>query len=139
MGRRNAFNVSLLFLFGFLLSIAALVSGIKNTPELVLLSTLLFSIGAVIPINEGFVLAMESMPEAKGKISALVSTLKWVLTMIGVQTASYFYHGDYLPIGITLFVMIILSLLLMIVTYKKDVNFKKAFEDLSPTTVKLTR
>lgn len=139
MGRRNAFHVSLLFLLGFLLSIAALVSGIKNTPEFVLLSTLLFSIGAVIPINEGFVLAMESMPEAKGKISALVSTLKWVLTMIGVQTASYFYHGSYLPIGITLFVMIILSLFVMIITYKKDVNFKNAFDALSPTTVKLTR
>jgi len=129
MGRKNAFKVSLLFLAGFLLSTLLLVSGgVKNTPELILFSTILFAIGCVIPINEGFVLALESMPDAKGKISALVSTLKWVLTMTGVQTASYFYHGSYLPIGITLFVMIILSLLLMIISYKKDVHFQHAFK-----------
>lgn len=128
MGRKNAFNVSLLFLAGFLLSTLLLVSGVKNTPELVLFSTILFAIGSVIPVNEGFVLVLESMPEAKGKISALVSTLKWVVTMTGVQTASYFFHGSYFPIGITLFVMIIFSLLLMIISYKKDVHFQNAFK-----------
>lgn len=129
-GRKKAFNISLVFLAGFLLSTLLLVCGVvKSTPELVLFSTILFSIGAVIPINEGFVLALESMPEAKGKISALVSTLKWILTIAGVQTASYFYHGSYLPIGITLFVMIIFSFLLMIISYKKDVHFQNAFKN----------
>jgi DHA1 family bicyclomycin/chloramphenicol resistance-like MFS transporter len=134
MGRKNAFNASLFCLLGFLFTTLLLVGGLENTPELILFSTLLFAIGCVIPINEGFVLAMESMPEAKGKISGLVSTLKWVITMIGVQTASYFYHGSYTPIAITLFVMISISLLIMIVTYKKDVNFKNAFNNTQSNT-----
>lgn len=127
MSRAMAFNVSIVCLLAFLISTLVLISGVEYTPLIILLSTLLFAVGCVIPINEGFVLAMESMPEAKGKISALVSTLKWILTMIGVQTSSYFYQGSYLPIGLMLFVMIFFSLILMIVTYKKDANFKNAF------------
>lgn len=129
MGKKMAFNVSLLFLLGYLLSTMVLISGVGNTPELIILSTMLFAVGAVVPVNEGFVLALESMPEAKGKISALVSTLKWILTIIGVQTASYFYRGSYLPIGLTLLVMMIFSFLLMMLTFQRDTHFKNAFNN----------
>jgi DHA1 family bicyclomycin/chloramphenicol resistance-like MFS transporter len=125
-GKKNAFKFSVVILLVYLISTLVLISGITLTPELIIASSLLFAIGAVVPINEGFVLGLESMPDAKGKISAAVSTLKWVFTMIGVQTASYFYQGGYAPIGITLFIMLTFSLLLMVVTSKKDINFKAA-------------
>lgn len=128
IGKKNAFNISLIFLLGYLLSTLMLIGGIANTPEMIVFSSLLFAIGAVVPINEGFVLALESMPEAKGKISALISTLKWVFTMLGVQTASYFYHGSYAPIAVTIFLMISFSFLLLILTYKKDPHFKAALD-----------
>jgi DHA1 family bicyclomycin/chloramphenicol resistance-like MFS transporter len=131
MGKKNAFNVSVLCLLGFLTSTLLLISGIRNTPELVLFSTLLFSIGAVVPVNEGFVLVLEHMPEAKGKISALISTFKWILTVIGVQIASYFYRDSYFSIGITVFFMMFFSLLLIMFSYKNDVKFHSVFNNVS--------
>ncbi len=131
LGKKKAFNVSLLFLLAFLVSTMTLVTGVvESSPARIIFSILLFEIGAVIPVNEGLVLALESMPEAKGKISALHSLFKWVFTVIGVQTSSYFYYGHYLPIGITLFVMILIILLLMRITYKKDAKFRNALEVL---------
>ncbi len=127
LGRKRTFNISVILLVCFLALTLFLVITDNHRPELIVLSTVLFAIGAIIPINEGFVLTLENLPEAKGKISALVSTFKWIFTIMGVQTASYFYQDNYVPIGLTLFVMMLISLTLMVMTFRRDANFKKAF------------
>ena len=123
-GKRNTLFASMLLLCHFLVAAFLLAINSVNTPALILSTNMLFIVGMIAPLNEGFALALKNAPEAQGKVSALISTFKWLFTVIGVQTASYFYHGSYFPIGITLISMISLCVLLIIFVYRQDSKLK---------------
>jgi len=70
----------------------------------------LLAIGVIFPINILFPLCLESVPDAKGKISALIASGRLVLTAISLQVAGYVYNGTFSPIGITMVLALALGL-----------------------------
>ncbi|MFM7187959.1 MAG: hypothetical protein ACKO14_09100 [Armatimonadota bacterium] len=79
-------------------------------------------------MNEGFVMGLESMPGGQARASALIGTFKWIFTVIGVQTATWFFQENYMPIGITLIVMMGSGLALMLYAYNRDPAFQKLIQ-----------
>lgn len=120
VGKKHALFAILLLLFSFVIIAALLILNEVSVPAFILFASMLFIVGMIMPVNEGFALALESAADAKGQVSALISNFKWIFTIIGVQTASYFYHGRYLSVGLTLMTMIIACILLAIFAYRKD-------------------
>jgi DHA1 family bicyclomycin/chloramphenicol resistance-like MFS transporter len=126
LGKKVSFYFSLFLIIAFIFTnIIISVLGVRD-PIIITLTLLMLSVGFVIPCNMMFVLALDIIPQAKGKISALISTIKWVFAVIAIQGASLFYNGGYAPIGIVITFLVAISFLLAIILWKEDINFKKA-------------
>lgn len=126
VGKKNSFIFSVVCVVLFVLcNLVLVVLNIKN-PLIITLVALLLSIGFVVPCNAMFVLALEVIPSAKGRVSALISTIKWVFSVIGIQTASYFYNANYVSTGIIMVTMVILGIILGLKLWQEDENLKKA-------------
>ncbi|HEC5301892.1 TPA: MFS transporter [Enterobacter asburiae] len=123
-GKFNVFLMSLIFIGLFIISSIGIIIFDIASPLLIIASVLLFILGMVVPVNEGYVMGLESFPDGQARASALIGTLKWVFTVAGVQTASIFFNGNYKAIGITLTLMISVSIFLMVMAYAKDNRFR---------------
>jgi hypothetical protein len=71
----------------------------------------LFSIAAVFPINILYPLSLNVIENTKGRTTALFMALRLTLTAIGLQVTSYFYNSTFIPLGITLIILLIVALL----------------------------
>jgi len=78
------------------------------------------SIGMVFPCNLIWPLALESIPKAKGKISAVCNGLRMLLTALFIQLASYYYTGTFLPLGIVVIINMVLALIGLWILFRID-------------------
>lgn len=74
---------------------------------------LFFSIGAVFPINILYPYSLEVLPHTKGRSAGLGQSILLLLTASLIEIVAYFYHGQFMPIGLTMFISIVLSLILI--------------------------
>lgn len=126
LGKKISILGSVLMIVLFLIaSLCMIIFGVQS-PAIIILVMLLLSVGFVIPCNIMFVLALETIPAAKGRISALISTTKWIFASIGIQAASYFYSHSYSSVGIIVTFMVFLSFILSAFIWKEDKRFRKA-------------
>jgi DHA1 family bicyclomycin/chloramphenicol resistance-like MFS transporter len=123
-GKKLCLYVSLFLIGGFLIVNPLLIIFNIATPLNITLTMLMLSIGFVVPCNAIFVLTLDKIPEAKGKISALISTTKWVFTIIGLQVAGFFYAKSYASVGTITTLMVVVSLSLAALLWKKDSKLK---------------
>ncbi|BEU77990.1 multidrug effflux MFS transporter [Enterobacter asburiae] len=131
LGKFNAFLMSIVFIGLFIISSTLVIIFDLASPLFILACVLLFVVGMVVPVNEGYVMALESFPDGKARASALIGTLKWIFTVAGVQTASIFFNGNFKAIGVTLTVMLSLSISLMFMAYAKDSRFRNLLNSKS--------
>lgn len=71
-----------------------------SNPLLITLAFLPFVIGQIIPSNILYPLYLNLMPEAKGRLTALIQGGRLIFASIGLQIAGYFYNGSFHNIGI---------------------------------------
>jgi DHA1 family bicyclomycin/chloramphenicol resistance-like MFS transporter len=102
--------------------ITALIFDINN-PYWITAIMIIFSFGAVFPINITWPYALESIPEAKSRISAALVSIRLLLTMIGVQVVGHFYDGTFLPIGVLCIFSIFVFSYFMYIIIKFDPHF----------------
>jgi DHA1 family bicyclomycin/chloramphenicol resistance-like MFS transporter len=81
-----------------------------NDPIIITSSMFLLSAAVVVPCNILYPLIFEILPESKGKTSAILTTIKMLTLALGVQFASYFYDNTFFTIGISIIVIILLTL-----------------------------
>lgn len=74
----------------------------KPSPLLITLAFIPFIIGQIIPSNILYPLALNFIPHAKARVSAIIQGGRLILTSIGLQIAGYFYVGSFQNIGIIL-------------------------------------
>jgi MFS transporter, DHA1 family, multidrug resistance protein len=127
IGRKNTFLFSLFLILAFIVSNIFITAINIQNPIVITGVMLLLSIGFVFPCNVLISLALNTDPEAKGRVSALISTFKWIFAVIGVQCASFFYMQNYLSLGITISTMIFLSVLISYILWRSDPRLKKSF------------
>lgn len=90
----------------------------SHQPLLITLALLPFIIGQIIPGNLLYPLSMNVMPEAKGKISAVLQGSRLVLTAIALQIAGHYYDGSFQSIGIIILIFILLSIITLLLVIK---------------------
>lgn len=92
--------------------IAIAVLGV-HSPILITGAMLFLAIGVVFPMNILFPVSLEVIEDTKSRTSALVTSIRLILTAITLEVVSFFYQGKFLPIGIAIFASLALSLWLI--------------------------
>jgi len=105
------FGMIICFISGILL--LGLASLQIHQPITITAVLLLFSMGAVFPINILYPQALEVLPDTKGRSAGLGLSMHLLLTASLIELVAYFYHGQFLPIGLMMFVSIMLSVVLV--------------------------
>ncbi len=106
-------------IFLFSLGSIALVTFLNSSNALLLtLAFLPFVIGQIIPSIVLYPLCVNYIPEAKGRISALLQGSRLILSAISLQLAGYYYQGSFLSTGIILIGFISLVVLTLFLVLK---------------------
>lgn len=90
-------------------------------PLLITLALLLLTLGEVIPSTILYPLSLNQMPQAKGRVSALIQGFRLILTALSLQITGYFYQGSFRNIGIILicFILAVIATLFWIIQNPK--------------------
>lgn len=72
----------------------------SDNPLIITLAFLPFSMAIVIPVTVIYPLCLAHMPNAKGRVSAVMQGTRLVITAFALQVAGYFYMGSFQNIGI---------------------------------------
>jgi len=112
-GRRHCFYVGLAICFLSALLIIGLIVFQIHQPLLITAVLVLFSIGIVFPINILYPVILKVIPGAESRASGLGQAVVLLLTAMMLQSVGFFYNGTFMPIGITMFISIMLSLILV--------------------------
>ncbi|OJW49165.1 MAG: hypothetical protein BGO67_10790 [Alphaproteobacteria bacterium 41-28] len=100
------------FIFIISLIIMALVTFVNSSnPLLITLAFLVFIIGGIIPSVILQPLCLNFIPQAKGRISAILQGGRLVFAAFSLQIAGYFYQGSFRNIGIIIIVFIVLMII----------------------------
>lgn len=93
----------------------------SSSPLFITLAILLFVIGQIIPTTLLYPLCLNFMPQAKGRVSAIIQGGRLIFTALGLQIAGYFYQGSFQNIGIiiTSFIFIAVITLFFVIKNRK--------------------
>jgi len=106
------------------ISIAALMSMVMITyldtpnPLFITLVFLLSIIGQIIPSVILQPLCLNVMPQAKGRVSAILQGGRLIFAALSLQFAGYFYQGSFRNIGIIIAVFILLTIITLFFVIK---------------------
>jgi len=78
-------------------------------PLLITITFLPFIISQIIPSNILVPICMNFIPNAKGKISAVLQGSQLIFSALSVELAGYFYQGSFQNIGIIVSIFIIMA------------------------------
>ncbi len=95
-----------------------------SNPLLITLAFLPFVIGQIIPSNILYPLYLNLMPEAKGRLTALIQGGRLIFASIGLQIAGYFYNGSFHNIGIIVGSFVAAGTITMLFVLKQWSNIK---------------
>lgn len=114
-GTKKPVYASLIFYFIYVIYASYILLQRIDNPIIITSSMFLLSVASVVPCNILYPLMFDIIPESKGKTSAILTTVKMITLAFGVQFASYFYDHTFFMIGITILMIIVLTLFF---TYK---------------------
>jgi DHA1 family bicyclomycin/chloramphenicol resistance-like MFS transporter len=97
----------------------------SRDPLLITLALIPFSISTIIPVTILYPVCLNLLPEIKGRVSAIVSFSRLVLSALGLEIAGYFYQGSFRNIGvvITCFILVAIITLFMILNNSELMKF----------------
>jgi len=108
---------SLIFIAG-LITIALVTFPDSHNPLLITLAFLPFIIGQIIPTAILYPLCLNLMPQAKGRISALIRGACLIITALSLELAGYYYAGSFRNIGIIIISLITIALITLFFVIK---------------------
>jgi len=124
-GQKKCFDFSIYLLFLFLVFGTSLVLFDVQNPLTITLVLLLLAAGAAFPINILWPLAINVMPNAKGRMTALLISSRLIITSCSLQIVGYLYRGSFFEVGIIMLSTLVLSLLFCYRLFALDNPFKK--------------
>jgi DHA1 family bicyclomycin/chloramphenicol resistance-like MFS transporter len=99
---------SRLLLSSVILTIIATIFNVQ-TPIFITFIMLIISIANIIPVNVLWPIAIDIIPEAKGRVTAYVTSSRLIFTAISVQIAGYFHNGTFIPLGIMMSIFLFIG------------------------------
>lgn len=116
----------LLWIVGLLM--IAVVSFLdSHNPLIITLVILPFIIGQIIPTTILYPVCLNFMPQAKGRVSAVIQGSRLILASLGLQLAGYYYVGSFRNIGIIIASFILLAVIPLLFVLKNR-EFMKSGE-----------
>jgi MFS transporter, DHA1 family, multidrug resistance protein len=109
-GTKKCFDVSIFMLGLFIVGDLLLIFFDVRDPMIITIVLATASASLAIPFSILWPLSLETMPNAKGKITALFTSIRLIMTAISLQIVSYFYNGSFVHLGIIMFLGIAISL-----------------------------
>ncbi len=118
-GQRNCMLYSIaLYLASAILMFLISILEIHN--PMVITSVMLIFAGAVVfPCNILFPLSLEIVEGSKARAAALMNALRLFVTAALLELISFFYIGKFLPVGVGIFAISILSLIFIKIIFKR--------------------
>lgn len=113
-------------IIGLIIIAAVTLLNIKN-PLIITLAYLPFNTALIIPSTIFYPICLNYLPEAKGRISAVLQGSRLIVATICLELAAYFYNGSFQNIGIILSFLITLAVITMFMVMKnlKIINLLK--------------
>jgi MFS transporter, DHA1 family, multidrug resistance protein len=93
-----------------MLGLATLLN--TTSPLFITLAMLVFVIGQIIPSTILYPLCLNLIPQAKGRVSAVIQGGRLVLSAVGLQIAGYFYQESFQSIGMVIIGFILVAVIL---------------------------
>jgi DHA1 family bicyclomycin/chloramphenicol resistance-like MFS transporter len=109
---------NMIFIFSFI-SIMCITFKNGSHPLLITLAFIPFVIGQIIPSNILYPLYLNLMPDAKGRLTAIIQGGRLIFASLGLQIASYFYQGSFRNIGIIVGGFVFMGIITMVFVLKK--------------------
>ena len=85
-----------------------------HDPLFIILAFMPFIMGQIIPSTLLFPVCLNYIPEAKGRVSAIIQGGRLIFCSLSLQIAGYFYKGSFESIGAIMIFFIILSVVTLI-------------------------
>ncbi|PIZ04818.1 MAG: MFS transporter [Gammaproteobacteria bacterium CG_4_10_14_0_8_um_filter_38_16] len=89
-----------------------------KAPLLITIAITLFVIGQIIPSTLLYPICVNFIPEAKGKISAMLQGGRLIVSATALQIAGFFYFGSFRNIGIIIASFIFIAVIMLFFTIK---------------------
>ena len=110
LGQQACLSFGFSMLICFIMLICILITLKINNPLMITLCMQFLAVGIIFPVNILYPLSLEAVPHAKGKISALLTSSRLILTAVCLQIVGYIYNGTFIPIGTTIGFFVALAL-----------------------------
>ena len=119
-----------IFIASFMM-IAVIAFFNSTSPMLITFVLIFFSIGQVIPCTILYPLCLNFMPEAKGKIAAVLQVARLILTALSLQLTGFLYQGSFQMIGVILcgFILVASITLFFVIQNRTLMNFSQGVTD----------
>jgi DHA1 family bicyclomycin/chloramphenicol resistance-like MFS transporter len=114
-----------IFIFGFISLAWVTIQDIPN-PLLITLAFLPFIIGQIIPGTILYPLSLSLVPQAKGRITAILQGGRLIFSSFCLQLAGYFYQGSFQNIGVIISFFILMTVIALFFVLKNR-EIMKAF------------
>jgi DHA1 family bicyclomycin/chloramphenicol resistance-like MFS transporter len=112
LGAKNCLRLSYILSFITVFLMLWVIWQAEKNPMLITGVMLVLSIAAVFPIQILYPSALELMPRGKAKVSALITAMRLLVTAFLLEIVSYFYTFNFLPIGLCIAVLAVLSFII---------------------------
>ncbi len=112
-GHQFCFNLGKWLCFTSAILILAIGLLKINNPLIVTAAVLVFSAGAVFPVNILYPISMELLPNTKSRTAALIQAMRLVITALMLELVSYFYSGNFASTAIAMFCSLMVAGLLI--------------------------
>lgn len=117
--KKTLFVTNQIFIFSFLSM--AWVTWINSiNPLLITIAFIPFVIGQIIPSTILYPLCLNFMPEAKGRVSAVIVGSRLILCALSLQLAGFIYKGSFQYIGMIILPFILLSVITLFKVINND-------------------
>lgn len=91
----------------------------SHHPMLITIAAVIMGIGTLFPVNIMFPQAINIIEHASGKASAFIMSTRLILTAVTLAVVSYFYQGDFFPIGLSVVLFLVVSLICIAILLRK--------------------
>lgn len=125
-GQKKCFFFSIAALVAFIIAAIILIILKTNDPLTITIVVQLVAVGSIFPCNILWILALESVPNAKGRITAILVSGRLIITAICLQLVSYFYQGNFTSLAIVMCITIVIALIFCYKLLQEDKIFNES-------------
>lgn len=105
-GPKRCFNTGLALLFIFIPTTIALIILKVHNPLIITVVCTIQAAGVIFPINIIWPFSLEAVPNAKGRMSAILVGSRMLVTAFAIQLVSALYNNTFTPIGLAMIISI---------------------------------